>query len=316
MRSRPGPGYPRRVTVPDEPADARTGLSRYLGRAGRLHPLLVVLVGLAALAFGQGIPQVVLYLAMNRPTGFPGLVLSLASFAGVWVLLGLWLHLVENRRLTDLGLWGRPTALLGGAGVAVAMLLLVALLGQAFGSIRSHWTGRGGDIGIAVLMLVLFTVQGSAEEIVFRGYVMQTVAATWGMAAGLAMETVLFALVHLGNSGVSWIAVLNVAGCGVMIGLLVILTGNLWAAIGYHAVWNWLEGTVLGFQVSGLGVRHSLWTRTTSGPRWLTGGQFGPEGSVLTTGAILVGVVILAMVIRRRTVPWRRPVGDDSSAAS
>ena len=101
------------------------------------------------------------------------------------------------------------------------------------------------------------------------------------------------------------IALVNVAGYGLMLGLLVVWRGNLLAAMGFHSVWNWLQGVVLGLDVSGLGFRNTLMTadKTVGSHSWLTGGTFGAEGSIISTGVLVILITGLVVVIRR---DWRK----------
>ena len=155
-----------------------------------------------------------------------------------------------------------------------------------------------------IAAILLFLVQGCAEEAVLRGYLMQSVAAKWGIPAGLAIQAVVFATLHGANPGTTWVALVNVAGFGLMLGLLVVWRGNLLAAMGFHTVWNWLQGMVLGFDVSGLEFHHSVMTtaRVTGSRSWLTGGTFGAEGSVISTIVLAILITGLLVTIRH---DWR-----------
>lgn len=283
------------MTLPRTSASA-TPTGRFLSGAGPTHPVLAVILGAAFIAVGQMVVALpVELIAPHLPATASGVAL-LCSFIPVWILLWAWLRFAEHRRLAGIGLWGRHTDLLIGIGIAFGILLADAVVMVASGQVEFHWSGMGpGALAGVVALLVLFAIQGSAEEAAIRGFLMQTVAARWGVWAGLVAQAVVFAVLHGSNPGVTPVALGNVAAFGVMLGLLVLWRGNLWAAMGFHAVWNWAQGLVLGFDVSGLGFGGSVLTQTpVPGSRAaVTGGSFGAEGSVITLAVLIVVIGVL-----------------------
>ena len=79
---------------------------------------------------------------------------------------------------------------------------------------------------------------------------------------------------------------------GVFLAMLVLKSGRLWTSIGFHIAWNFTQGCIVGFPVSGMGTS-SLFTMELSGSQLLTGGAFGAEGSILTTVVVAVGIAVL-----------------------
>lgn len=90
-----------------------------------------------------------------------------------------------------------------------------------------------------------------------------------------------------------------------MLALAYVLTRNLWLAISIHAGWNFTEGSIFGAQVSGSSEAHSLIKSSLTGPELLTGGAFGPEGSVISVGVCLLFATVLAILIVRRS-GWQK----------
>ena len=71
--------------------------------------------------------------------------------------------------------------------------------------------------------------------------------------------------------------------------------------VAQHGTWNYLQGNLLGFQVSGTGADVSIFSFTMgSGPDWLTGGEFGAEGSIITTLVLLLSLVIVYCLRERK----------------
>ncbi|MSS45131.1 CPBP family intramembrane metalloprotease [Cutibacterium sp. WCA-380-WT-3A] len=261
----------------------------------------MVIFGVGQAGFGV----VLTALFGGHPDAHTSTVLLLASFAGVWLTLWAWMRFVEQRPMSCLGFRGRGRDVWVGVAIAVAILVIDVVVMTATGQVTMLWAHPNVmAAGLIVAAIVLFVVQGCAEEAVLRGYLMQSLAARWGIPAGVAIQAVVFAALHGANPGTTWVALVNIAGFGVMSGLLVIWRGNLLAAMGFHTVWNWLQGMVLGFDVSGLELDQSVMTTTgTTGSRpWLTGGTFGAEGSIINTIALAVLIAVLLVTIQR---DWR-----------
>jgi membrane protease YdiL (CAAX protease family) len=282
-----------------------TPTGRFLAQAGPTHPVMVAILGVCFIAGGQLVVSLPVQLAHLKLSPTANSVLLLLSFIPVWVLLWAWMRFVEHRPLRRIGLDGRRADLLIGIGIALAILAVDAAVMAASGQVSFHWGGEGAaGIGVILATLALFAIQASAEEAVIRGFVMQGVGAGWGVWAGLAVQAVIFAVLHGSNPGATPVALGNVAGFGLMLGLLVLWRGSLWAAIGFHAVWNWAEGMVLGDPVSGLGFGRSVLAQTVSpdASAMMTGGSFGPEGSLVTLGALILTIAAVGWA-------WWRSMG-------
>lgn len=290
-----------------------TPTGRFLAQAGPTHPVMVAILGVFFIAGGQLVVSLPVQLAHLRLSPTAGSVLLLLSFIPVWGLLWAWMRFAEHRPLRRIGLDGRRADLLIGIGIALAILAVDAAAMAASGQVSFHWGGAGvAGIGVIVAILVLFAIQGSAEEAVTRGFVMQGVGAGWGVWAGLAVQAVIFAVLHGSNPGATPVALGNVAAFGIMLGLLVLWRGNLWAAIGFHGVWNWAQGMVLGYDVSGMGFGRSILVQTVSpdASAMMTGGKFGAEGSLVTLVALVLAIAALGWAWwRSMGAPRRRDRG-------
>ena len=139
------------------------------------------------------------------------------------------------------------------------------------------------------LYLVLFTVAAAVEEFIFRGYMLQALAEGSRRWLAAVLISLLFAIVHLDNPDVTVVGISNIFLVGIVIAVLYFQTLRLWLPIGYHLSWNWAHGWLWGFDVSGIELEHKVFIANPRGPDLLTGGEFGLEGSILTT-ALIVGV--------------------------
>lgn len=169
--------------------------------------------------------------------------------------------------------------------VGCADLLIVTLTG----------TTRAHGVGIPWRSIaVIFTPAVFHEELFFRGYAYQTIA-RWNRRGAMVISSLVFASLHLGNTHVGALALLNIFIAGLLLAALYEVTRSLWFPIAAHWLWNVFSGPVLGHEVSGY-EDSTLFRTLDSGPAILTGGEFGIEASVLMTA---VEVVALIPILRR-----------------
>lgn len=138
--------------------------------------------------------------------------------------------------------------------------------------------------GIVLMLLVAFY-----EELVFRGYILNNLLQSLNPQKSLLISALLFALAHFGNPGIGLIGFLNIFLAGVLLGINYVYTKNLWFAVMLHFSWNFFQGYVLGFQVSGIPLK-SVLSQQTSGAAFITGGLFGLEASVISTLLYLLAI--------------------------
>jgi uncharacterized protein len=132
------------------------------------------------------------------------------------------------------------------------------------------------------------------EELLYRGYLLQVISQKSGRWMAALITGVLFGLVHAGNSAANPQGLVFTAIGGVLLAWLVMRQGSLWMAGGYHAGWNATASLALGLQVSGTTMPGSWITTTLTGPRWLSGGSYGFEGSIISGLAepVILGVLV------------------------
>jgi membrane protease YdiL (CAAX protease family) len=177
-------------------------------------------------------------------------------------------------------------------GLALGVALGGALVAALAVSGGARWTADSGTWGTWAVSgagaLAIFALPAAAEEALLRGYPLQALAEAWGARWGLGITAVIFGALHLFNPGITPLGAVNVAAAGLFLGALYLRTGSLWWAAGAHLGWNWSLGFLADLRVSGLSVVDVPLVRgVSSGPAWLGGGAFGPEGSVLATVAFL-----------------------------
>src|ERR1700690_2507650 len=249
-----------------------------------------------ALTFGVGISL------FGSPHGAlsPGFLLFL-EVGNFGILLGLSriMSFVESRQVSDYGIPLKNAFggnfwtgwLLGLAEASVLVGLILVFGGYSFGD----WALHGREILLwGLLHLVLFLFVGLYEEFLFRGYVQFTLSKWVGFWPAALMLSLGFGAVHLHNRGESWVGAASVTLVGLLFAFTLQRSGNLWYAIGLHAGFDWGETFLYSVPDSGEMLSGHLSSAVLHGPRWLTGGTVGPEGSVfcfLTMGLqFLVGI--------------------------
>ncbi len=156
----------------------------------------------------------------------------------------------------------------------------------------------GLDLRVLALGTLVFAISGLVEELVFRVLVLGGLRRLLGSAgAALVLSSLAFAGVELVTTdGTTPLSVTSTVLGGVMYGVAYLRTGRIWLPVGLHFGWNWVQGTILGFPVSGTTDYSGAFANLrTTGAQWLGGGDYGPEASVFS----LVGrLVIIALVVR------------------
>ncbi len=220
--------------------------------------------------------------------------------AGLGALASLLCVRLEGRPFSGLGFrpgWRWLFECLGGVLGGILFILATALVVRGLGGF--HWERTPG-MGARQLLIATGPLLGVAfnEELFARGYPFQRLVEGAGPWVGQLALAALFALMHWRNPGMhgptkAW-ATLNIGLAAILLGFCYLRTGSLALPIGLHLGWNWAQGSLLGFGVSGTTEFKGAWTPVFHGrPEWLTGGAFGLEASLPC--ALLCGIAILGV---------------------
>lgn len=225
------------------------------------------------------------------------------------VLIGTWIarRALDRRSFVSLGLKLDTTTLpdlLLGLFIPAILMGLIFLVEWALGWLTFEgfaWQRLGFSEVIAGLLnsLVIFLVVAISEELLSRGYHLQNLTDGLNLFWGLVLSSAIFAVLHLGNPESSLVAVLGLICAGLFLAFGWLRTRQLWLPIGLHLGWNFFEGTIFGFPVSGLETFHLI-EHSTSGPVFITGGAFGPEAGLIILPALALGVGLMIVFTRGR----------------
>ena len=205
---------------------------------------------------------------------------------------------VDRRSVHSLGFDFRNRIHDAIAGVLIPVVILGMVTLLLYFSGNLEWADISFEATHFVAGLFIMIIVAIGEEIVFRGYILNNLLQSVNRWLALAISALLFAMMHSNNPEVTIISVLNLFVAGILLGLNYIFTRNLYFAILLHTSWNFLQGPVLGFPVSGVQLESVLHPEV-KGNEFITGGGFGLEGSLLTAMLIAVAILILVLLYLR-----------------
>ncbi|HEX4992471.1 MAG TPA: type II CAAX endopeptidase family protein [Rubrobacteraceae bacterium] len=235
-------------------------------------------------------------------------------------LLSVWLagRFLDRRPFAEFGFHlsgGWWLDLLFGMALGALLMTTVFLVQSGLGWVTVTGSFEslvpGAPFWLAVLVpATLFVCVGFYEELVSRGYQLRNAAEGLNSSSigprgavllAWALSSAFFGYLHAANPNATILSTANVALAGLMLGCGYVLTGELAIPIGLHVTWNFFQGTVFGFPVSGLRIGGATFLSIEQGgPDLWTGGPFGPEGGLLAPAAMALGILLTALWVRLR----------------
>ncbi|HEX4958823.1 MAG TPA: CPBP family intramembrane glutamic endopeptidase [Lacibacter sp.] len=206
-----------------------------------------------------------------------------------FILVFFFRRFMDKGRIKGLGLQWKGFTREGSIGLVTGMLLSFIVAVVLWLMQLLQWYIDEISITGLFSSLLLMIAVALVEELVFRGYVLQNLMQSIPHTGALLLSAILFAILHSLNPDFNLTAFFNILLAGLLLGINYIFTRNLWFGILLHFSWNFVQGPVLGFKVSGLELP-SLLQQNLRGSILLTGGEFGLEASWLTT--IVFGIMI------------------------
>lgn len=217
-------------------------------------------------------------------------------------------------------------SLAGALSLVLAVILILFGGGYKFSFAANGITAIGLTLFTSALV---FIIAAAAEEVLFRGYPLQTMTRARLAMVGILLTSIAFAYIHKGNPnnppglqpftylGLSFINLpfINTALAGLWLAVCYLRTRSLWFPLGVHWSWNWTMGALLGLPVSGIEALTPapLLRATDSGPAWLTGGAYGVEGGVACTIALLVSTLVIWRIRLLAATPEMQKLTDEEN---
>lgn len=252
------------------------------------------------LVVSQAIP--LLFRINTDETTSTGFINSLLSQICPIIVVVLYCRFVEKRSAKSLGFYKEGFFKQTGIGILIGIVMMsgVFILNLLTKSINVTSNIHSVSWVFVIMTFFGFMIQGLSEEVLFRGYLMNSFASKGALVA-IIVNTILFALLHGANSSISIIALINLILAGLIYSLLFYLTNNIWLLGACHALWNYMQGPIFGLKVSGHPLPSSvLLVNSFSDKTLFNGGDFGFEGGLGVLIISIITTVILVVLIKNK----------------
>jgi len=219
--------------------------------------------------------------------------LSLSSMAGAWVCAVLFLKYLDRSPISELGMSikGRWKDCLAGLLFAAVFYLIGFTVSLALGVIEI--TGTTFDFKVLTGTFFVFFAAASMEEIMVRGYIQGRLMTKMNKFGAMAIASLVFAAMHIPNPNIGLFPLFNLFLAGLLLGASYMYTRNLWFPIALHTAWNWIQGPILGYEVSGTKMFPSVLQLHLPEESIINGGRFGFEGSIICTILMIAGTAVI-----------------------
>ncbi len=179
--------------------------------------------------------------------------------------------------------------------IGAMLMLLPALLFTLFGLVK--WEINKINFYIIFDGIILFAAVALAEELLFRGFIFQRLIQSFGNWPAQLLISALFLLTHLNNPGmhgfIKVMASINIYIASILFGISYLKTKGLFMPIGIHFMANFIQGTILGFGVSGNKEMSMFQPIFNNVPKWLSGGEFGIEASFFGLLVLIASTIFI-----------------------
>ena len=235
---------------------------------------------------------------VKMSTGFM-LTTQFTGMLGTLLIVWIFNRFIDRRRFIDLGfsLTNRSRDIFYGLVAGIVMMGLGTLILKVNGNLTID------SIHFAITSLLqsvfLFIIVSVNEEVLVRGYILPNFMDSMNRYLALVLSSLIFTGLHLFNPNVSFLGITNIFLAGILLGIGYIFTKNLWFPLALHFSWNFFQGPIFGFEVSGTDT-DTLISQTITGSELLTGGKFGFEGSLLASILCTACIILFWFVYKKQ----------------
>ncbi|WP_400246803.1 CPBP family intramembrane glutamic endopeptidase [Niallia sp. JL1B1071] len=226
---------------------------------------------------------------------------GIGMVGGIAILFLLW-KFVNKKRISEMGFKKfSPDFFTGLALGAVSIVVIFFILLFTKNIEMANSIGSPDFSAYTIAYLLFFILVGFSEELTYRGYIMTTLTDNGNSKSVVyIVSALIFGVAHLLNPNVAILGIVNIFLVGLLFAYMYDKTKSLWMPIGYHITWNYFQGNVFGFPVSGTTPYGLYGIDVSMGNDWLTGGSFGLEGGFLATVMIACGFLVTNLYTKKR----------------
>ena len=257
--------------------------------------IIFVIGGIILLIIGSTILSLGVYTASESDSYLINIPIFLITAVVLLLIYSLLIRYIEDNDACKIAPRKDISSIGNGLFIGFSYFIIVTVTMSLCGyyhikSIQFDWEKQ-------LFSFTLFFLVAVSEEIFFRGILFRMINRRWNIWAALVISALIFGGLHIFNDNATlWSSIAIAIEAGSLLGAAYAYSKNIWLPIGIHWIWNYTQGNILGFPVSGEDNVTSIITPEISGPQWLTGGSFGAEASVISA---VIGLLISLWFIRK-----------------
>lgn len=216
----------------------------------------------------------------------------LFTLIGTIVVVGIFRRFMDMESFRSMGFYPKGIGREFVFGLGLGAIIMATGFTTLVFIQEIEWTVTNFETVSILQSVSLFAMVSLSEELLLRGYVLNNLMKTMNRFRALILSSLMFTLLHVFNPNLSWIGFFNILLAGILLGLPYIYTQRLWLPLALHFSWNFFQGPIFGFHVSGHET-YSLITQSRTTDNIWNGGTFGFEGSVLSLVYEAMAIFIL-----------------------
>ena len=241
-------------------------------------------------------------ITMDLMSSKPILLLTLVVTVFEIIVPILYCKLIEKRPLRSMGFAKRGFLKHYILGFIIGSVMLLISLGLCVLT-KTATVSLASNISVLYILafFIAFIIQGAAEEVLLRGYFFVSLTNKTSVAVAIAISSITFSLMHLANPGINVTAIINIALFGAIMALYMLRTDNIWGVCAIHTAWNFVQGNIVGIQVSGNPLMPTIFeTKLNESAKLINGGAFGLEGGIMVTAVELIVIAFLILPTKKK----------------
>jgi membrane protease YdiL (CAAX protease family) len=260
---------------------------------GWIRALLIIIPWFIFVVVFQSIGYWLLGLDLQTPpTDVQSAIIQGVSAAGTFIVVFIFTRYLDRRSFKSIGfqLEGYKDDIFLGIAIGAVIMSLGFLILLALNEINV--TDTNFDLYKLLTSITLFVFVAFNEEIFLRGYILNNFLQSMNKYLALVLSSLIFSLLHIFNSHFDLMSFVSILLAGILLGISYIYTKNLWFPIALHFSWNFFQGTIFGFEVSGQSI-YSIIDQNPVKSNILNGGEFGFEGSIISQVFIVITTLLI-----------------------